>query len=200
MQDNNIEKMQNQTPIMSDILESSSECGINSTIPDKENVEECNSYGKFKSAESLFEAYKNLEKEFTKKCQLLKNYEKSIDNDSLVQKLVEVNPNLSDYADELSSFIKNDTNSTIALAKCLLGRVNEPCHIINNEDFLEKYVYQNSDITQKVIDNYLNSLLEKRSPLTISSHGYAYVSPSHRPKTLADASKMAKNYIENRRF
>ena len=67
-----------------------------------DNGETAVSYGKFKSADSLYEGYQHLEKEFTKKCQVLKELENQLgDNHKIFEKMLNVNPELEQFADEL---------------------------------------------------------------------------------------------------
>lgn len=173
------------------------------TLPsDNESVNEESkvSYGRFKSAESLYEAYKQLEKEFTRKSQELKEYKRANNPEQLLEDLIAVNPNLEIYAEELKKSFVDGTNYSIKLAECLAGKINEPCHIIKDEGFLNEYVYGNKEVTDRIIGDYIESLSESRSPATIKGRGYAYVSPSYRPQTLEEASRLAKKYIENRRI
>lgn len=165
-----------------------------------DNDKSATSYGKFDSADSLYEGYQRLEKEFTKKCQVLKQLEnQKEDNSEIVKKMLEVNPSIGQFAEELEA-----TNSAaefgVLLAEKLVGKINEPCNIINDEEFLNNYVYSNENIVGKIVADYLDSLVSLKIPQTISKGGNAYVSPTYRPRTLDEAGKMAKKFIENRRF
>lgn len=165
-----------------------------------DNGETAVSYGKFKSADSLYEGYQQLEKEFTKKCQVLKELENQLgDNHKIFEKMLNVNPELEQFADELKT-AGSVEELGLKLAQLLAGKINEPCKIINDENFLNNYVYTNADIINKVVADYLDSLVSIKVPQTITKGGNSYVSPTYRPRTLDEAGKMAKKFIETRRF
>ncbi len=165
-----------------------------------DNQDTVTSFGKFKSAESLFEGYQQLEKEFTKKCQVLKKLENRVENNQqILEKMLQINPNLSCFADELKN-VSGVEEFAIKLAETLTGKINEPCNMINDEEFLNNYVYSNEKIINKIVADYLDSLVSIQVPQTIAKGGNCYVSPTYRPRTLDEAGKMAKKFIENRRF
>lgn len=158
------------------------------------------SYGKFDSAESLYEGYQQLEREFTKKCQVLKELEnRAGDSQQILQKMLKVNPQLGQFAEELKP-ANGVGELSVLLAEKLVGKINEPCTIINDEEFLNNFVYSNEAIVSKIVADYLDSLVSMKIPQTIAKGGNAYVSPTYRPRTLDEAGKMAKKFIENRRF
>lgn len=166
----------------------------------EENANEVNSFGKFKNAESLLNGYKQLEKEFTKKCQALKELEnQKEDNFVDKDKLFEINPDLLKILGEQNENL-NDKNMVYLLAEKLVGKINEPCNIINNDDFLNNYVYNNEKIISKIVTDYLDSLSSMKIPSTISGGGNSYISPTYRPRNLDEAGKLAKKFIENRRL
>lgn len=165
-----------------------------------DNQDTVTSFGKFKSAESLFEGYQQLEKEFTKKCQVLKKLENRAENNQqILEKMLQINPDLSCFADELKN-VSGVEEFAIKLAETLTGKINEPCNMINDEEFLNNYVYSNEKIINKIVADYLDSLVSIQVPQTIAKGGNCYVSPTYRPRTLDEAGKMAKKFIENRRF
>lgn len=196
------EKIEEQSTVVTPDNQAEPQVAEQSQIDDKisENEQTVASFGKFKSAESLYEGYKQLEKEFTKKCQVLKDLEESGDTrKEIIEKIVQINPNLKVFADELNA-TNNVGELTIKLAEKLVGKVNEPCNIINDEEFLNSYVYSNEGIINKIVSDYLDSLVTIKVPHTISKGGNSYVSPTYRPRTLDEAGKMAKKFIETRRF
>ncbi|MDE6565593.1 MAG: hypothetical protein K2L47_00845, partial [Clostridia bacterium] len=60
--------------------------------------------------------------------------------------------------------------------------------------------YSNPEIINKIVSDYLDSLVSIKIPQTITKGGNSYVSPTYRPRTLDEAGKMAKKFIETRRF
>ncbi len=199
MQENNtVEQIAEVTPDTTIESQEIEQTQANDNISD--NEETAVSYGKFKSAESLYEGYQQLQKEFTKKCQVLKELENRVgDNKHILDKMIEVNPELGQFADELKN-VSDVSGISLKLAELLAGKINEPCNIINDEDFLNNYVYQNEGIINKIVSDYLDSLVSIKIPQTISKGGNSYVSPTYRPRTLNEAGKMAKKFIETRRF
>ena len=198
MQENNkIEQVAVQAP--SDGNKTQSEQPLSPDIT-HDNQDTVTSFGKFKSAESLFEGYQQLEKEFTKKCQVLKKIENRAENNQqILEKMLQINPDLSYFADELKN-VSGVEEFAIKLAETLTGKINEPCNMINDEEFLNNYVYSNEKIINKIVADYLDSLVSIQVPQTIAKGGNCYVSPTYRPRTLDEAGKMAKKFIENRRF
>jgi len=199
MQENNtVEQIAEVTPDTTIESQEIEQTQANDNISD--NEETAVSYGKFKSAESLYEGYQQLQKEFTKKCQVLKELENRVgDNKQILDKMIEVNPELGQFADELKN-VGDVSGISLKLAELLAGKINEPCNIINDENFLNNYVYQNEGIINKIVSDYLDSLVSIKIPQTISKGGNSYVSPTYRPRTLNEAGKMAKKFIETRRF
>ncbi len=199
MQENNtVEQIAEVTPDTTIESQEIEQTQANDNISD--NEETAVSYGKFKSAESLYEGYQQLQKEFTKKCQVLKELENRVgDNKHILDKMIEVNPELGQFADELKN-VGDVSGISLKLAELLAGKINEPCNIINDENFLNNYVYQNEGIINKIVSDYLDSLVSIKIPQTISKGGNSYVSPTYRPRTLNEAGKMAKKFIETRRF
>ncbi len=199
MQENNtVEQIAEVTPDTTIESQEIEQTQANDNISD--NEETAVSYGKFKSAESLYEGYQQLQKEFTKKCQVLKELENRVgDNKHILDKMIEVNPELGQFADELKN-VSDVSGISLKLAELLAGKINEPCNIINDENFLNNYVYQNEGIINKIVSDYLDSLVSIKIPQTISKGGNSYVSPTYRPRTLNEAGKMAKKFIETRRF
>ncbi len=198
MQENNkIEQVAVQAP--SDGNKTQSEQPLSPDIT-HDNQDTVTSFRKFKSAESLFEGYQQLEKEFTKKCQVLKKLENRAENNQqILEKMLQINPDLSCFADELKN-VSGVEEFAIKLAETLTGKINEPCNMINDEEFLNNYVYSNEKIINKIVADYLDSLVSIQVPQTIAKGGNSYVSPTYRPRTLDEAGKMAKKFIENRRF
>lgn len=198
MQENNkTEQVAVQAPSDGDKTQSEQPLSPDITHDNQDTV---TSFGKFKSAESLFEGYQQLEKEFTKKCQVLKKLENRAENNQqILEKMLQINPDLSCFADELKN-VSGVEEFAIKLAETLTGKINEPCNMINDEEFLNNYVYSNEKIINKIVADYLDSLVSIQVPQTIAKGGNSYVSPTYRPRTLDEAGKMAKKFIENRRF
>ncbi len=196
----------------------------------EENVsdnEKTVSVGKFANGDELLKAYKNLESEFTKKCQLVKElearsassspekgeerstplYEKEI-WDETVASFVEKYPIAKKYAAEIGAILKSDPELAsdkrcleIALGKAVAKSYKEPESIIEDGDFLEKYVYKNDKIRDKIVEEYLSELSPLGgAPDLIRHGGAASILPPNRARTLEEAGAMAEKLINERRI
>lgn len=185
------------------------------------------SLGKFANGEELLKAYKNLESEFTKKCQMVKELEaRSASSpaekggerstplyadenwDEKVASFVSAYPIAKEYAAEISSIIKEDPDLAsnercleIALGKAVAKDRKTPESIIEDGEFLEKYVYKNEKIRDKFVKDYLSEL----SPLSgvpdlITHGGAASVLPPTRARSLSEAGAIAEQLIKERRI
>ncbi len=123
MQENNtVEQIAEVTPDTTIESQEIEQTQANDNISD--NEETAVSYGKFKSAESLYEGYQQLQKEFTKKCQVLKELENRVgDNKHILDKMIEVNPELGQFADELKN-VSDVSGISLKLAELQIGRAS----------------------------------------------------------------------------
>ena len=167
-----------------------------------ENTTEGISYGKFKSADTLYEAYCELEKEFTKKCQKVNELSKAndYDIDQRVKDCIRVNPKLQDYADKIADIYAEGGVAEVNLAKMLNGMINAPVDIINDAKFLDEYVYNNVEIKNNIISAYLEEKAQNKLPKCLTNRGKTLLTPVARPKSLAEAGRIAQDILENRRI
>ena len=168
----------------------------------KSEAENGEAVGKFKDANALLEAYNNLEKEFTKKCQRLSALEKDkIEEDRALDKQVDeklslflsTNGEATMYKDELLQRVKNSDS---------LKKMDDPFGYVWAEMVFDKiknqkadatvknYILGNNDLKNAVIENYINQLAENKSPVIISSKGNRVANvATQNPSTLNDAKK-----------
>ena len=127
------------------------------------------SNSKFKSVDALNTAYNNLQAEFTKKCQHLRELEKSIEEkstpryklDSWSEELsdfFENNPKATQYSKEIAKMIlenedlaKKSDCLKLAWANILSEKFVEQSDLASNQEFLEKYIYSNENIKDEII-------------------------------------------------
>ena len=136
---------------------------------------ESQTFGKFKNAEALLEAYNNLQSEFTKKCQRLSELEKDKtekatqeqNTESLLEnnlnQFLSKNAEAKDYAEELKQKISIQGDySENAFQNVWAGIVLD--HIKSKacvqDKIVDKYVLSDENVKNIVIQNYLNSLKE----------------------------------------
>lgn len=177
---------------------------------------------KFKSVEALNDAYENLEKSFTQKCQKVKELTDKLETLDNVQKTPEFkkddwetkvanffssHPEAKEYATEISKVLESDEKIACsenslqsALTKVLAEKYVPYSSLIKDEKFLDSYVYSNNEISEKIINNYLQNIEDKRAmPLVSSVSGSGtFASPIKKPKTLDDAGRMAEAYFKNK--
>ena len=75
-----------------------------------------------------------------------------------------------------------------------------PKELVKNQEFLEKYVYQDESIKSAIIERYLQDLENTRPPKSISSRGKITLTPPDRPKSIAEAGNVIKSMLNNRRI
>ena len=189
--------------------------------------EEAVSVGKFANSEELLKAYHRLESEFTKKCQQLKEAERRSepsevpsdpegsaplyerdDWEEKVADFLENYPIAEEYASEIGSLLKGDQDLArqkncleIALGRAVASHYKKPESIIEDEAFLENYVYKNDKIRDKVIASYLEGLSPLvGAPRTIPHGGAAAIIPPTRARSIEEAGAMAEKMIKARRI
>ncbi|MBO5395179.1 MAG: hypothetical protein J6A28_04715 [Clostridia bacterium] len=177
-------------------------------------------FGKFKTVQALMDAYENLQSEFTKKCQLLSQYQKD-----KIAAAEENQNNVEEETDEVSQGVENGFNQEafaqflednseaeeyrkeieerfaattpqqkspyeIAWANVLLSHLKEGDKI--SDPIINQYVLSDENVKSKIIQNYLSQVNKTKPPITISSRSGDRVASvlPERPKTLADAKKI----------
>lgn len=154
-------------------------------------------YGKFKSGEELLKAYNELEREFTKKSQRLKELERVVPTDKpapfkeRVEKFFKENQDARPYAKEIALFleenpayIEDKRGLDVALGKVLLKK--SPLKLASDEKFLKEHIYSNSAVKEKIIEDFLKGLSENNPPAVIRG-GQSIVSPPSKPRTIEEA-------------
>lgn len=159
-----------------------------------------NLLGKFKDIEDLKKAYNNLQAEFTRKCQRLKELEKQEDilkedseaqnlktydaKDSTVpiylkedfedklQSFLSENPNAKLYAKEISGELIKDEELDLqgAYNKVLASKYKEPYELLKDKEFVEKYVLQDEDLKKELLKKYIKEVEELGTPKLISGY------------------------------
>ena len=182
--------------------------------------------GKFKSVQALMDAYTSLQSEFTKKCQLLSQYQKDKtdntdkDNEESKEEKVESDPQeKEDFIDQsaLDQFLENNDeakqyldeikqrfgqgtlNSSpyeIAWANVVLSHMKGQDK--TSDPIINQYVLSDENVKNKIIESYLNDLKSSRPPITISSRSGERVSAvlPDAPKSLADAKRLVDKMFE----
>ena len=170
---------------------------------EKLKTEARDAVGKFKDADALLEAYNNLEKEFTKKCQRLSALErdKALEDKENEEKLNEKlskfllsNGEATKYSEELKEKVKNDDS---------LKKMDDPFSFVwaemvfnqirgnKSDEAVKNYILGNDDLKNAVIENYVNQLAENKSPIIISAKGNRVAEvATQKPSTLEEAKNL----------
>jgi hypothetical protein len=171
-------------------------------------------FGKFSSAESLFEAYRQLEARFTKKCQRLSELEQYITADNAAHApAVEPKENSDENPQPLDTRaaapnavcdITQAVPDTVVILQDAFAAGNADAaaanavaaenfgDLANDEEFLNDYIYNNKIIKNKIISTFVKELSSVRTPKTISGGGNNIITPVHKPKTLGEAKQMTE--------
>lgn len=199
-----IDKAHNaQTNEISDNERNASESGRDEK--GKEEQKEQN-LGKFKNPQELLRAYGELEKEFTRKSQRLKELESGASEKcemseekwkEAADKFFEKTPTAKPFAREIASKIleepslKNDKDCfNVALTKVLLDKFRTPEQLMQDGQFLNDYVLSSDKVKSAVIEEYLRTLRAGQPPKTLADDGLACVSLARKPKTVEEAGIM----------
>lgn len=172
---------------------------------EKEEQKEQN-LGKFKNPQELLRAYGELEKEFTRKSQRLKELESGANENcefseekwkEAADKFFQQTPSAKPFAREIASKImeepslKNDKNCfNVALTKVLLDKFRTPEQLMQDGQFLNNYVLSSDKVKSAVIEEYLRTLRAGQPPKTLADDGLACVSLARKPKTVEEAGIM----------
>jgi hypothetical protein len=166
--------------------------------------------GKFKDAESLLKAYNSLQTEFTKKSQRLSELENSktefVREEKINEAIKELTQN-HNIAEQFSNQIKEAVKDIDAqnyaqivseeLLKNLERNYKSASDLINDQHFLQEYVYSNNNIRENIIRDYLTSLTNVTPTRVMSNISSSIpISPPNIPTTIQDAGKLAKNIIK----
>ena len=155
--------------------------------------------GKFKDSESLLNAYNELQSEFTRKCQKLSETEKKLQESSINQVSGdEVNATTGEFAwdKNISEFLQSHKNAEAlveditreimnnedfrnspdglekAYARVMENKYTPHEELAKNQEFLNKYIYNNDEIKNKIINEYVSSLQAQRNPINVNNSGY----------------------------
>ena len=164
--------------------------------------------GKFKSAEDLLTAYNNLQAEFTRKCQKLSEFEKEKTSeknlseeemDDKLSKFLLENADAKNYSDQLKQKVREGQGAgdpfENAWAKIILERLSDKSTQKTNDPLVKKYVFEDEELRNKVIECYIKDLNANKPPILLSSESGERATKLDpvAPKTLKDAKKLVED-------
>lgn len=129
------------------------------------------------------------------------------DWDERVQGFMQKYPSAERYFKEMAKELATD--SSLAMRDdCLeqayfnvLRKSDRPLEeLARDEDFLEKYVYGNEKVKDRIIEEFLLKHNDVAAPRTIAASGRTHVTPPSRPKSIREAGGIVKNMLEHRRI
>ena len=133
-------------------------------------------YGKFNSAEELLKGYTELEKSFTQKCQQLSELQKQIaDNQETKQVVQDENPQQVEQNPVGTNVQPSPTNAQQSTADDVAHTVPNPIGADSQTD-----ASQSASVTP---------------PKVMTGGGNVSMALPNRPKTLKEASELAKKYF-----
>ena len=162
--------------------------------------------GKFKSVEDLYEAYNNLQAEFTRKSQRLsalekeKMSEKSSSNnmEDKFKTFLSKNQEAVLYADEIKSratqneSLKNDDSCFDKVwAEMLYEKLSGPNKA--KEPIVQDLILKDNELKNLVIEDYMKQLQEQKTPIVMSSNSGERVTKTVAPKP--DSFEQAKKIV-----
>ena len=162
-------------------------------------------YGKFKTPEELLHAYGELEKEFTRRSQKLKELESANENPfasdeawkAAVDKFIYETPSAKVFAKDIANEIiahpelkQNKNCLDIALTRALLSKFRTPEQLIEDGQFLKDYVFGSKKIKDAIIAEYLKDVRDGEPPFTLGGGGRQFATSPKNPKTIEEAGFM----------
>ena len=198
MEENREQPMEEQTNALNKAEDESVASDIGS-----QNTDSAGEYGKFKSPEALLDAYNNLEKEFTRKCQRLSELEKDkaeeneISLEDKFSQFLSENTDAIGYSEEIMKIAQTDDKIKSLQDPFMAAWCKVLCedvlHRASAGDYcLNKYVLSSEEIQHKIVEDYLGKLREQKNPVVISSSSGERVSSAEieHPSTLEEAKQL----------
>ncbi len=124
-----------------------------------------------------------------------------------VQKFLQEYPIAKDFSSQIGEIIaeskelSQDENCLEkALATALAKAYVAPEKLASDEEFLQKFVFGNQELKDRIIEEYLDALQSNLPPKSISSRGQITLTPPSRPTSIAEAGSVFKAMFNNRRI
>lgn len=162
------------------------------------------SIGRFDSPESLYNSYINLQRDYTRKCQLLKQAENAkatacapVDFNDELNALIEKMPEMKKLTELIGDGYEGSVSERLAqyLLKNNLGESNQ-----YNIDELKSEVYKDEEFREKIFSEMIEEFVGNLPPKSAKNRGKTVISVAKRPKSLSEATSLASRIIKNRRI
>ncbi len=195
--------------VIPDIAAQCEECGADAiAVEESASDEEINKHklGKFRNPQELLRAYGELEKEFTRRSQRLKELENGMSRKqpksdeewkSEVDKFFSEIPTARAFAKDIANQLlanpqlrQEDNCLKSALLNVLADKFRTPEQLMEDGQFLNDYVLRSDKVRDAVISRYLSDVRTGLPPHTMSNGGLQCVAPGVKPKTIEEAGFM----------
>lgn len=171
-------------------------------------------FGKFKDAKSLYDAYNELQSEFTRKCQKLSELEsKQLDNvaeitpksesswQECVSDFIKSHKHAQAYSKDITNEFMKDVSPKqdrhgleVAYSRVMDSKFQSRDELMKDESFIQDII-ENDSIKKQIINNYLNSL--NRAPTVLHSASKSVsLMPKAKPTNLNDARKIVEDMLK----
>lgn len=166
--------------------------------------------GKFDSAKSLYEAYTNLEAEFTRKSQKLAEFQQKIDEFAVFPKFENVDEFIKSTTDSdkykkdiMEILSENDELNNLPnkyqVAFLIAKKADDKsAKNLTDPEFLDKNIYSNDAIKQSIISSYLSGLNNiSTAPKVIGGNSAnIHFSPENKPTTIKEAGEIFSKLLK----
>lgn len=150
-------------------------------VPEESEAERGCPVGKFKNVDDLYQAYNNLQAEFTRKSQRLAELEK--DKTAQIQQTEKIegefkqflieNQEAFSYANEIKKMVAESESLKTAerpFEKAWAEILSEKLKTENKRDFFENLINKDESLKNLIIENYVKQLhSQQKNPVVISS-------------------------------
>ena len=162
---------------------------LDSVVEDTDNIDE-------KESQEANESEEPIANDGEKNGEIVPVFEREDWEDKVVA-FGEKYPIASELVDRIGDVILEDDNlwsDENCLEKALLKVLSE--NYVNDEsratseDFLEKYIYNNEAIRNKIVDEYLESIEAQKLPSAMTKGGKISLAAPRRPKSIKEAGAL----------
>lgn len=124
-----------------------------------------------------------------------------------VAKFLAANHNAKKFASEIAKELLSDKvladsphSLELAYAKVLEKNFKSENELVNDEQFINNYILTSEKVKQKIINNYLQTLKQSKTPTVISSKsgGFVGLTPQDKPKSLDEAKKIMELMLKQK--
>ena len=182
------------------------------------NGKQTETYGRFKDAKGLLDAYNSLQSEFTRRCQRVRELEREIEKIKSTEQPIKDSVQFSN-GEECKGFLSrfpeaqqhleslysiaatNGDESHGRLERAFIDKlktdIKNQYEYFTSKDYLDSVLRVSEDLKDEIIRGYLDKIYATKSnvPL-ISGDGKACITPPSNPKNIAEAGNIAKQIFD----